>query len=499
MASVQNSYLRHNSKKKGVMAKFFNEEIAFVGREFECKRMRNLLKNNSSELLAIVGRRRVGKTFLVKKVYEKDLVFYLSGMQDVPRQMQLQNFVDARNDFFPDSKNFAAPKNWIQAFSQLKELLKKNTRKKRVLFFDELPWLASGSKEFLKVFDHFWNTWAVHQNMIVVICGSAASWMITNIINHKGGLHNRVTQRIHLKPFTLKETEEYFLQRSISMPRQSIIRLYMAMGGVPFYLREVSRGDTAEQAVNNAFFGRRAALYGEFDNLYKALFKNYEKHIEVVRALGSRWKGLTRQEIIDVTGMNTGGGLSTILEELESSDFIQSYTPYGKKERDKLYRLSDEYSLFYLHFIEANKGQSSYWLKKFSTPQARAWAGYAFESLCMKHIEGIKKELGISGIYTTEASFLKRKDRNQPGCQIDMLIDRADNAVNICEMKFYDGVYIMTEEDVKSLQQKRNVFRETTGTRKQLFITLITTQGLYDNEQAHIADNRLEMGALFLV
>jgi uncharacterized protein len=480
------------------MAKLFNTQTALVGREEEHRRMRALLKSGQAELLAIVGRRRVGKTFLIKKVYEKEMAFYMSGIQDVDRHRQLANFTDARNQFFPESKKLAIPKTWQQAFTQLKQLLAKSARKKKVLFFDELPWLASGSSEFMKVFDNFWNTWASTQNVIVVICGSAASWMITNIINHKGGLHNRVTQRIWLKPFTLRETEHYFSQRAIAMPRHSIMQVYMAMGGIPYYLREVKKGESAAQAVNNAFFGRQAPLYGEFDNLYKALFKNYQKHIAVVRALASKWKGLTRHEIMKTARMNTGGGLSVILDELETSDFIQSYVPFGKKERDKLYRLTDEYSLFYLHFIEPHKNQGSFWIKNFNSPEAKAWSGYAFESLCMKHITGIKKELGISGIYTAEASFVKRKDNTTPGCQIDMLIDRADNAINICEMKFYNGAYTMTAADVKNLQQKRNVFQQVTGTRKQLFITLITTQGLYANPHAHIADQQVKMGALFL-
>jgi len=459
--------------------------------------MRKFLETNSSELLAVVGRRRVGKTFLIKKTYENEMAFHITGIQDVSRKIQLDNFVAARNSFFPKSIQFAKPKTWFEALVQLKELLGSRSKKKRVIFFDELPWLASGSKEFLKVFDNFWNSWAVDQNLVVVICGSSASWMITNIINNKGGLHNRVTQRIHLKPFTLQETEDYFLQQSITMPRYSIIQIYMAMGGIPYYLREVQKGDSASQSIDKAYFGKQAALYGEFENLYRALFKNHQKHVEVIKALASKWKGLTRQELIDATSMKTGGGLSTILDELESSDFIHSYLQYGKKERDKLYRLTDEYSLFYLRFIESNKNQTGYWLKNFKTPTATAWNGYAFESLCMKHVYGIKNGLGISGVYTQEASFLKRKDNTTTGCQIDVLIDRADNAINICEMKFYDGLYTIDAQEVRSLQQKRNVFQKSTGTRKQLFITIITTQGLYENENVHIADKQLDMNVLF--
>jgi uncharacterized protein len=475
------------------------DTISIIGRDFEVKKMKGFLQNRESELIAVIGRRRVGKTFLIKKVYENEMLFHITGLQDVSRNLQLDNFVTARNKFFTDSKSFAKPKNWLQAFTQLSELIGKPKKKKRVLFFDELPWLASNSNEFLKAFDHFWNTWAIDQNLIVVICGSSASWMITNIINSKGGLHNRITQQIHLYPFTLQETEKYFLAKSITMPRQSLINLYMATGGVPYYLKEVEKGSTTVEAINKMYFGKKASLKNEFDNLYKALFSNYEKHILVIRALASKWMGLTRSEIVKHTKMQTGGAISTILNELETSGFIQSVLPFGKQQRETLYRLTDEYSLFYIHFVEDNNRIESFWIKKYNTPTVKAWQGYAFENVCLKHIDGIKQTLGISGILTSESSFYKRKDKDSAGCQIDLLIDRADNAINICEMKFYDGAYTLTQENVKALQQKRNIFQEKTKTKKQLFLTLIAADGIAENKYNMLIDKHLDASALFAV
>jgi uncharacterized protein len=473
--------------------------ISLIGREFESQKMKGFLKNKDSELLAIIGRRRVGKTFLIKQVYQNEIVFHITGMKDVSRSLQLENFVEARNDFFPESKAYVKPTNWFSAFTQLKQLLGKPKKKKRVLFFDELPWLATNSNEFLKTFDHFWNTWAIDQNLIVVICGSSASWMITNIINNKGGLHNRITQQMHLHPFTLQETEKYLLAKGILMPRKSLISLYMTTGGIPYYLKEIEKGSTAVEAINKMHFGKKASLKNEFDNLYKALFSNYEKHILVIRALASKWIGLTRTEIVEYTKMQSGGAVSTILNELETSGFIQSVLPYGKQQRDTLYRLTDEYSLFFIHFIEANQHLENFWIKKYNTPAVKAWQGYAFENVCLKHVEGIKHALGISGVLTSESSFYKRKDNNSAGCQIDLLIDRADNAINICEMKFYDGPYTLTEENVKILQQKRNVFQEKTKTKKQLFLTLIVADGLAEHKTNMLIDKHLEASALFNV
>jgi uncharacterized protein len=475
------------------------DNFLVIGRDFEVRKMSDFLALQSSELLAIIGRRRVGKTFLIKKVYQNEMAFHITGLQDVSRSLQLANFVEARNQFFHESLAFAKPKNWLSAFAQLKQLMGKPKKKKRVLFFDELPWLASKSNEFLKAFDHFWNTWAIDQNLVVVICGSSASWMITNVINHKGGLHNRVTQKIHLYPFTLSETEKYLLAKGIKMPQQSLITLYMATGGVPYYLNEIQKGDTAVQSINRMYFGKKASLKNEFENLYKALFSNYDKHILVIRALASKWMGLTRSEIVEHTKLQTGGAISTILNELETSGFIQSVRPYGKQQRETLYRLTDEYSLFYIHFIEAHHHIENFWIKKYNTQTVKSWQGYAFENVCLKHIEGIKQTLGISGILTSESSFYKRKDKESKGCQIDLLIDRADNAINICEMKFYDGAYTLTEENIKDLQQRRNIFQETTKTKKQLFLTLIATDGIIENKYNMLIDKHLDASALFNV
>jgi uncharacterized protein len=247
------------------------------------------------------------------------------------------------------------------------------------------------------------------------------------------------------------------------------------------------------------YFGKKASLKNEFDNLYKALFSNYEKHILVIRALANKWMGLTRTEIVEYTNLETGGGISAILIELEASGFIQSIRPFGKVQRDTLYRLTDEYSLFYIHFIEPNQHIENYWIKKYNTPTVKTWQGYAFENICLKHIDGIKQALGISGILTSESSFYKRKDADAAGCQIDLLIDRADNAISICEMKFYDGAYTLTEENVKALQQKRNIFQEKTKTKKQLFLTLVSADGVTDNKYNMLVDKHLDASALFTV
>lgn len=474
----------------------FND-ISFSGRNAEVKRLRNYLKGSESELLSVIGRRRVGKTFLVKKVYEKEMVFHMTGIRDASKSDQLENFSHAVQKWFklPDLQT---PKNWLDAFHLLAELIeKKKYRSKKVLFFDELPWLASPRSGFLQAFDYFWNSWASQHNLVIVICGSAATWMIKNVINDKGGLHNRVTGRIHLQPFTLSETEQYFKDRKINLPRYDIIKLYMAIGGIPFYLRNVQQGDTAIQAIDRFFYGRNAILKGEFDNLYRALFNNYETHVEVIKALASKRQGLTRKQLLDITDAGTGGTFTQVLRELEESSFISSYLPLYKKERETLYRLTDEYSMFYLSFIVDQKTPKGGWIKKANNANVSSWQGYTFESICYKHVDSIKKEMGIDGIYSEQASYLHKKTEDIPGFQIDLLIDRKDNAINICEAKFYNTEYILTAREAEKMRTRKALFKTATRTKKQLLTTLISTYGLSSANMQSGVDVSLDMNALF--
>jgi uncharacterized protein len=474
-----------------------NTSTALIGRSNEIAQMRELLQSRQSELLAVLGRRRVGKTFLIKNVYRNELCFYLTGIENSNRSIQLGNFVAARNEYFPAKKKLESPKNWFEAFEQLKQLLGKAKAKKRVLFFDEFPWLAHHSKEFMAVFDHFWNTWAINQNIVVVICGSAASWIIKNVINQKGGLHNRVTAKIHLKPFTLLETELFLQYKGLNLPRVQVVQFYMVFGGIPFYLNEIRKNKSVVENINNCFFAANAQLGNEFNNLYKALFKNAHLHLKLVKVLASKWKGLTRKEIIKATKINSGGGLSTVLSELEQSDFIQSYIPIGKAERDRLYRLTDELSVFYIHFVQKNTAVNDYWVKQYKSPAALAWQGFAFESLCIRHIDAIKYALGISGIGTRQSSYVQHGTTQKPGFQIDLLIERDDRAINICEMKFYDGAYNISNADANSIRLKTDALRFAQRKQMQVFTTFITVAGISAGKNSYLVDQVITLDSLF--
>lgn len=476
-------------------------EKLFIGRKEEIAILQDALQSHESEMVAVVGRRRVGKTFLIQSVYQDRIIFEVTGLQNATKKEQLESFVlqlgEASGSAFP----IKPPASWLQAFALLITFLKeKQGTEKQVVFFDELPWMATHKSGFLNGLSYFWNTWAVKQNIVVVICGSAASWMIQKVVNNKGGLHNRITKQINLAPFTLAETEAYLTTRNIQFDRYQIIQLYMALGGIPHYLKEIKGGISAVQNINQICFVPNAPLKGEFLRLYPALFVNAENHIAVIRALATKWHGLTRKEISQFSNVVEGGSLSRVLSELIQSGFISGYRPFGKKKKTKRYRLTDEYSLFYLKFIENQEHEGkNVWNHLSQTQLYKTWSGYAFESICLKHIPQIKKALSIAGIYSISSSFYHKGNEAEEGAQIDLLIDRNDGVINLFEIKFYNEPFLIDKSYAESLMQKRRVFKAVTKTNKQLFFVLITTFGLTPNAHSmNLIAQALTLDDLFL-
>lgn len=469
-----------------------------IGRKEEISLLKQAYDSPDPELIAIYGRRRVGKTFLVRSTYRSKMSFEITGIQHGTLREQLQNFSYQLKEVSKSRKQIAIPKNWIEAFHMLSTHLQKKKVKKYVIFIDELPWIATPRSGFLRAFDNFWNSWATKKNIVVIICGSAASWMIKKVIHDKGGLHNRVTQRINLHPFTLRETEQYLQKKKIKLNRYQILQLYMAIGGIPLYLENVEQGKSAVQNIDQLCFSRNGFLRDEFGKLYSSLFKNHETHVKIIRAISSKWKGLTRDEIIRQSKLSDGGSINRILDELLYSGFVTSYLPYNKKKKDKLFRLTDEYSLFYLKFIENSPSSKNIWLKLSQSQKWKSWSGYAFESICLKHTDQIKQALGIEAIITETSSFLIKGSKSSTGAQIDLLIDRNDNSINICEMKFYDGKFTITKKYAAELRNKITRFKEKTKTRKQIFLSFISSFGIdYNKNSLGLIDHDLTIDTLY--
>jgi AAA+ ATPase superfamily predicted ATPase len=474
------------------------------GREQESKLLEKRLHVKEAQLIAMYGRRRIGKTHLIREFYrDKGLYIQFTGVQDAHESEQLAHFHDELGSIFNALASQAAPTSWREAFKRLVDSLKPIVENQRViLFFDEVPWLARRSR-FLKSLEYSWNQHlSVMPNLIVILCGSVTSWMIKNIIQNKGGLHGRLSEKIHLQPFTLGQTEVFLNARGIHLARQQIAELYMALGGIAQYLKAVPQGVSPSQAIQALCFSPQGLLFREFFPLYRSLFDHSEKYIDVVMLLASHRSGLTLAEILDKTNMSSGGTSTRILRELEDSGMIFQIPEWGKKKRGAKYRLMDEYSLFYLQWIK-NVGTSiatgvddHYWQLQQQSQRFAVWAGYAFENLCLRHVRQIKQALGLAAVKTVEGGWYGSSSEGK--AEIDLMIDRADRCINLCEMKYWAGQFHVDKKLVEQLERKRMIFKATTQIKKTLFTTLITPYGANDASQYQYAiDQQITLEDLF--
>ncbi len=475
-----------------------------IGREPEIEVLDRLYHSKNAEFLAIYGRRRVGKTFLVTQYCKnKGIFFEITGAPNASTKEQLLNFYDEYCSLFNKKKN--PPKTWSEAFKDLREALSDiSSSQKVILFFDELPWLASTKSRFLQALDYNWNRhFSRMPNVLLIVCGSSAFWMVSQIINNKGGLYGRLSAHLRITPFSLATTEKYLISRGIHLPRSQICEIYMITGGVPKYLSYLEPGHSAAQCIHALCFSLQSPLAGEFYKLYHSLFKNPAPHFSIVQALAKRHYGMMRSDLLKEAKLANTGRTSEILIELIESGFITLVPEIGKQLREARYYLSDEYSLFYLNWIEPVKTtllqgvEPNYWLQYQNTQSWRIWAGYAFENLCLKHLIKIKDALRIGGVITT-AGYWKSKKDGKKEAEIDLVIDRADQSINLCEIKFHNDLFEMDLSYAKEIQRKKEIFRSRTGTRKALFTTLITSFGAIKNSHyLSSIDNQITLENLF--
>ncbi len=472
--------------------------MKIAGRVNEIKMMKHLLEKQQSEFLAVYGRRRIGKTYLIREVFKDNIVFECSGLHQKDMKQQLENFWLTLIETQTTEKS-SLPKTWLQAFSILRANINSlNNQTKKVIFLDEIAWFETPRSGFLAALDNFWNQFCSKRNDIVlVICGSAASWIIDKVINDRGGLHNRVTNHIQLMPFTLKETKDFLSMSGVNLTLKDIVALYMSVGGIPYYLKDVQPGESVVQIIDNLFFKPNSSLKNEFSNLYASLFKNSDQHVLIIKALANKNKGLTRNEILEITSLKSGGSFTVLLQELVMCGFIKIIYPINKSKEDLLYRLVDEYSIFYFKFLINNKTNNS-WLQVANTQSYKIWAGYAFENICFKHVLQIKAALGIKGIISNEYSWIYRGDKNEKGTQIDFIIDRADNCINLLELKYHDVCFEITKSYNEQLRERLNIFKSKNKTQKNIFITLLALNGVKKNEYyLNIITNEIAVEELF--
>ncbi len=470
-----------------------------IGRVEEQERLLNAYHSDKSEFVAVYGRRRVGKTYLVRETFAQKFTFTYTGIANKNTRGQLQAFHTALKAQ-GDNKS-ALPANWPEAFAQLAALITQSKAKRQVVFIDEMPWMDAPRSGFISALEHFWNAWAdARKDIVLIVCGSASSWIINKILKNKGGLHNRVTTRIHLKPFTLYDCEAFVRNRKITMRRMQMAEAYMIMGGIPFYWSKLEKTKSLSQNIDNLFFASDGEFRYEFNELYASLFNKPEKYLKIIDALASQKKGLTREAIVKRSKLEDNGQLTKMLEELAYCGFIRKYCNIGKKVKHAIYQLVDNYTLFYYHFLKNNPGiDEHYWSKSSGRPDYNTWCGLAFERLCLLHIRQIKKSLGINGILTNVYSWFAPHSDGKPGAQIDLLIDRSDGVVNICEMKYAKTKFAITAKYRKELLNKETRFLETTKTNKAVHWVMITSNGLEKNQYADFVNNSLSLDDLFTV
>lgn len=474
---------------------------AIIGRVPEIQKLNKILASSEPEFLSVYGRRRVGKTFLIREFFKNQLVFDFSGSKEAKLAIQLQNFYDEYIKKTNGRLKTQVPKTWQEAFSYLSDYLYglKTNGAKMVVFIDEMPWLDTPKSGFVSALEYFWNQHLSKMNHVVLIaCGSATSWIRKNLINARGGLYNRVTQRIRLAPFNLAETEKYLQYKGIQLPRYQIIELFMALGGIPFYLKYLEAGKSSVQLIDEICFRKDAPLQQEYQQLYYSLFQNAENHEKVVELLASKPQGMTRQEIFQQSKI-ANGTLSRTLEELVECDFVGIFQPFDKKRKDSIYKLIDNFSLFYAKFMKTQTFlYQGLWQALGKDPSYGAWSGYAFENICFQHLPQILKALGINGIYVNACSWQTKNGNGLGGTQIDLLIDRADKAISICEAKFSSNNFVVTKDYANRLRMRKTIFQHTTQTKKAIFNTLITPFPAFKNE--HYLDQiqqEVNLDALF--
>ena len=470
----------------------------FIGRKKELQLLHEIQNDDSSHFLAIYGRRRVGKTFLIREAFDYRFAFQHAGLSDGGMKGQIFAFVSSLKDAGYEVKK--QPKNWLEAFEYLKDLIRKSSEKKKIIFIDELSWMDTPKCDLMVALENFWNGFAsARKDIVLIVCASATSWMLSKVVHNKGGLYNRLTEQIHLRTFCLGECEEYVKNSGLAFNRNQILQYYMIFGGVPYYWGFLKKGLSLSQNIDRILFEKDAPLRDEFKYLYASVFKKPENYVKIIEALGTKKVGMTREEIINTAKIPNSGDLTTKLEELESCGFIRKYYAFGMKKKNAVYQLMDCFTLFYFKFLKSQPTDEHFWTNQINTPLVNTWMGLAFERVCMEHIEQIKVKLGISGVLTEVNSWYCKADLDNGvfGSQIDMLIVRKDQVINLCEMKYSQSEYTITEKVDRNIRNKISDLITVSGTKYAIYPTLITTYGLVDNSYSQEVQSVVTMDDLF--
>lgn len=476
-----------------------------IGRKSEIIELERHYQSDRSEFIAVYGRRRVGKTFLIKQTFKGRITFQHTGVSPVDQEDEKNRMRTQLESFYYSLLNhglegYKKPKTWMEAFFQLEQLLVKlDDGDRQVVFIDELPWMDTPKSNFLSAFENFANGWCSNRdNVMLIVCGSATSWILKNLSYNHGGLYGRLTCEMKLSPFILKECEDYFAAEKIALSRYDMVQAYMVFGGIPYYLSYFRKGLSFEGNTDSLLFGRNPKLKDEFNRLFRAMFDNAENCKKIVRLLATRHSGYTREEIADKTGLPLGGGLSDTLKALIESDFVIRYVPYGQPGNVEHYKLMDNFCLFWLKYVEPNMADTSFMTDHITSDVMKSWRGVAFEEICWQHITQMQKALEIGGVKTKVSAWAVKGDNGHVGSQIDLLIMRADNVVNLCEMKFTSTSYAIDKDEAQKLQNRIESLKKTLKAKQTIHLTMVTTYGITYGKHSGIVQRQIMLDDLFI-
>jgi len=474
-----------------------------IGRKKEIEDLKRIYNSGRPEFVAVYGRRRVGKTFLIDEILGENMTFHHTGLSPYDRKRKVTLKSQLQNFYFTlirsGMEGIEQPKSWMEAFFKLQKLLEnQDNGSRQVVFIDELPWMDTPRSQFLTALEWFWNGWGnMRHNLCLIVCGSATSWMLDNLINNKGGLYGRLTWEMKLSPFTLKECEEFYLNRNIKISRYNVLQSYMVLGGVPYYMNYFIPSMSLAQNIDNLFFSKNAKLSDEFERLFNSAFDDAENCMKLVRAAAKRHSGYTREELAEMTGINPNGDMTKMLKALIASDYVIKYVPFGESKRNVHYKLTDSFCWFWIHFKEKKKVlENDYWEHHLNESEIASWRGIAFEEVCFNHISQIKFALGIFGVSSVESAMIVKGENNNDGMQLDLVIERNDDVVNICELKCYKNAFTI-DKAYNTVLINRQSAMEKRFQNKSIHLTLITTNGVTDNEYSSTFQSKLSLDDLF--
>ena len=452
-----------------------------IGRQRELEDLTEYCRSSKAELICVYGRRRVGKTYLVENAFGGLFSFSATGSEDKRDRTQLKVFHNALRQFGCQERYM--PNDWFDAFGRLRSILEsadvaRSMEGRRVVFLDEFPWFASKRSEFLFAFADFWNSWASRQDdMVVIVCGSATSWIIKNLFENTGSLYNRITRQMYIAPFNLHETEQMAESLRLGWSRDAILQCYMVFGGLPYYIDMLDRRKSLAQNIDALCLDVHGPLKREVPHLMEATLGNSPLHRDILRKLSTSKAGIRRKDLVDSLQDGNSGSLKRALDDLEKCGYIRKYKNRYEKRKPTVYQLVDPFLLFSFRFIEGKEPSS--WSAFSGTQAYYAWRSNAFEIACLCHLRQIKHAIGISGVQTE--CFPWKSSMSDPGVQIDLVIERADKVTNLCEMKYTDEEFSIDEEHEQKLRYKRQVFLDESKTGNVCLLTLVSAHDLKES------------------